>query len=221
MLRLSPLLSRPATLAMLALLAACQTPRSAPERPRPVVTVQESESWREAALDEDAALIDALPATWIQALAESRRRYGRAVSAEGALLVPGAALPQAAPAPGPYRCRALQIGTRVPAGRAWSVSRSGFCFVGVEDDQLSLSSEIAGLRFGGYLWAVKGGARLVFLGAATPARAKAAPAYGDNLAANRVGQIERTAEFRYRLVLPNRAGDSRLTIIEMIAAPAP
>jgi hypothetical protein len=102
----------------------------------------------------------------------------------------------------------------------WTVSRSGFCFVGVEDDQLSLTSEIVGTRLGGYLWEVKDRPGLVFLGAATPARGRSAPAYGDDPAGNRIGLVERIGEFRYRLVVPARDGDARLIVIEMIAAPA-
>ena len=72
--------------------------------------------------------------------------------------------PRAAPAPGSYRCRYVRLG-----GRKWTASAQGFCYVGVEAGQLSLATELRGLRLGGYLWELKGGERLVFLGAAVPA----------------------------------------------------
>jgi hypothetical protein len=215
--RLLPVLS----LAALLPLAGCQTPSPPPTAARPSVVLEEPEEWRSAASDADAAMLEALPATWTQALSETRRRYGRAIAAEGELLEPQTRLPRADPAPGPYRCRAVRIGARVPSVRPWSTTRTGFCYVGVEDDQLSLSSEIPGLRFGGYLFTGKEKNRLVFLGASTPARARTAIAYGENAAADRAGFVERIGIFRYRLVLPAREGDARLTVVEMVAAPDP
>jgi hypothetical protein len=202
-------------------LAGCQKVPPEPVAARPVITVEEQEEWRGDALESDVATLDALPATWIQALAETRRRYGRAVAREGELLQPDSGLPRAAPAPGPYRCRAIRIGARVATARPWSVTRSGFCYVGVEGDQLSLSSEIPGLRFGGYLWETKDEETLVFLGGATPARTRIAMPYGESPASDRIGTIERIGDFRYRLSLPAREGDARLVVIEMVAAPNP
>ena len=196
--------------------AACQSVAPpAAEAPRPSVTVEEAEPWRRVASARDAAVLDALPAAWERALAASRAaRLARRIAAEGPLLEPGAGLSRAAPAPGTYRCRYLRLGAR-----KWSASARAYCYVGAEAGQLSLATELRGLRLGGYLWELKSGGRLVFLGAAAPAGGKVALAYGDDPASDSAGLVERIGEFRYRLVLPEPAPMAGLTIVEMVAAP--
>jgi hypothetical protein len=205
-------------LAVLAVLAvsACQTlPKPPPGAPRPTVTVEESEAWRGIASARDVAALDSLGARWNQALAASRAAgLGRRLEAEGVLVMRGAGLVRAAPAPGSYRCRYLRLGTR-----KWTASAEGFCYVGVEGAQLSFATELRGLRLGGYLWELKGGDRLVFLGSAVPAGARSAPAYGDHPAGDTAGLVERIGEFRYRLALPEAAPGTGLTIVDLVAAP--
>lgn len=202
-------------LAMLGV-AACQTvPPKPAGAPRPSVTVEELEPWRRVASARDSVALDGLAAGWDRALAASRAAgLARRVAGEGVLLMRGAGLARAAPAPGSYRCRYVRLGTR-----RWTASAHAYCYVGVVDGQLSLATELRGLRLGGYLWEDKSGARLVFLGAAVPAGAKSAPAYGENPAADSAGIVERIGEFRYRLVLPEPAAGAGVTIVEMVAAP--
>jgi len=206
----------------LLVLGGCQTPRAPDaEAPRPtaVVEPEEIEEWRTIASPADAQSLDTLAESWAEALADARRRYRRAVAAEGPLLAPDLREPRAAPTPGTYRCRAIRLGARSPRVPAWSVSREGFCYIGVEDDQLSFASEIPGSRIGGYLWDVKEQDRLVFLGATVPARAKTAPPYGETPGLDWAGLLERTEDFTFRLSLPRREGEARLVVIELIAAP--
>jgi Domain of unknown function (DUF4893) len=201
----------PATLAA----AACQTVPPAPKGAPPSVTVEEAEPWRGIASPRDAAALDSLGAGWDRALAAARTAgLSRRVAAEGALLRRHAGLARAAPAPGTYRCRYVRLGAR-----RWTASAQAFCYVGVVAGQLSLATEIRGLRLGGYLWEVKGGERVVFLGAAAPAGTRNVPAYGDNAATDSAGLVERIGEFRYRLVLPEAAPGAGMTIVDMVAAP--
>lgn len=202
-------------LAMLAL-AACRTiSQPPPGGPRPTVVVEEPEAWRGIASARDAAALDGLAARWDQALAATRTAgLGRRIAGEGALLVRGARLARAVPAPGSYRCRSIRLGAR-----RWTASAQGFCYVGVQSGQLSLSTELRGLRLGGYLWELKAGDRLVFLGAALPSGASSPPAYGDNPALDTGGVFERIGEFRYRLVLPEAAPGGGVTIVDLVAAP--
>jgi len=201
-------------LAVSAAAAACQKvppPASAAAK----VVVEEAEAWRSVASARDSAALDGLSGRWRQALAAGRSaNLTRRIEAEGRLLVPEARLARAAPAPGTYRCRYVR-----PGGRKWVSSVQGFCYVGVEGGQLSLATEIRGLRLGGYLWELKDGERLVFLGAAVPAGAKSAAAYGNDPARDTAGLVERIGEFRYRLVLPGAAPGAGLTVVEMTAAP--
>jgi hypothetical protein len=111
----------------------------------------------------------------------------------------------------------LRLGARTPDGRPWSESGQGFCFVGVERDQLSLTVEAGPRRIGGYLWEEKESGRLIFLGATGP-RGMPIGAYGDDRERNIVGLFERIGPFRYRLALPWR-GDSKLAVVELSPAP--
>jgi hypothetical protein len=195
---------------------ACQTPAPrAPGVPGPSVVVEEAEAWRRVASARDLSSLEGLPERWEQALAAARAAgLSRRLTAEGALLTPNARLARAAPAPGSYRCRYVRLGPR-----KWTASAQGFCYVGVEAGQLSLATELRGLRLGGYLWELKGGDRLVFLGGAVPAGASTAAAYGENPSRDAAGLVERIGEFRYRLTLPEPLPGTGLTIVEMIAAP--
>jgi uncharacterized protein DUF4893 len=196
--------------------AACQTARLGPGA-RPSVTVEESEAWRSAASARDAAALDGLAARWTQALAAARGAgLARRINAEGPLLAPAARLARAAPAPGSYRCRSVRL-----AGRRWAASAPGFCYVGAQAGELSLATELRGLRLGGYLWEIEDGQRLVFLGAPAPASGKLATAYGEDPARDAVGLVERIGDFRYRLVLPDPAPGAGLTFVELVAAPRP
>jgi hypothetical protein len=126
--------------ALLSVTGGCAMLDDAPRRAGATVTGEEGDPWRNAAADEDAAALDALPQIWAEALADARRAgFVRRVAAEGALLVPSAGLPRAAPPPGAYLCRLLRLGARAPGMRAWSESAQNFCFVGVVGDQLSLT----------------------------------------------------------------------------------
>jgi uncharacterized protein DUF4893 len=192
------------------------------DEPRPAgasVTAEAAEAWRSVAAEEDADAIDGLPQIWTEALADARRMgFARRVAAEGPLLEPGAGLPRAAPPPGAYLCRMLRLGASGPGVRPWSESGQGFCFVGVERDQLSLTVEAGPRRIGGYLWEEKDSGRLVFLGAMSP-RGMPLGGYGDDRMRDAVGLFERIGPFRYRLTLPWR-GDNRLAVVELSPAPA-
>jgi hypothetical protein len=203
-------------LAVLAATAACQTaPADGRAEPEPKVALQEAEAWRSVASERDAAALDGLAGRWRQALAAGRAaNLTRRIAAEGELLAPEARLARAAPAPGTYRCRYVR-----PGGRRWVSSAQGFCYVGVEAGQLSLASELRGLRLGGYLWELKDGERLIFLGAAVPAGARTAAAYGENPSRDTAGLVERIGDFRYRLTLPEPSPGAGLTIVELVAAP--
>jgi len=165
----------------------------------------------------DASALDAIDTRWREALAQARSRFASRVRGAGAVLDPDSALARPEPAPGPYRCRVFRLGSPAPRAPAFSVSREGFCFVGVgEEDRLTLTTEPAAKRVGGYLWETRQPRRLVFLGGGIArARGTAAPyrAGGSDAA----GVFERYDEFRYRLILPD--GSSGLSIIELVAAP--
>lgn len=212
---------RSATLSLLPglALAACQTPVRTVPPPKVSVVVEEVEPWRQAATPAGVAAVDALDSRWLAAIADAKRRGAtRAIDAEGPLLDGRASLPRAAPGPGPYRCRLLRVGATGAKTRGLVVSRSAFCFIGVEGDQLSFTSEVPGQRLGGYLHETKTSRELVFLGTAAGGRGQAVLGYGEDPARDRAGRFERVGEFRYRLLIPGAAAPE-LLVFELVAAP--
>lgn len=201
----------------LALLSGCQTPAGSKARAGVAVTVEEQPAWLEIATREDAARIERLPAAWSEALADARKAgFSRQLKAEGALLEPEAGLARAAPPPGSYRCRVLKLGSTAPRGRAFTPHKPFFCFVGVSDDQLSITKQTGSQRPGGYLWETDDTKRLIFLGSMALGNEDVPLPYGQNPARDMAGVFERYGDFRYRLVVPWPRQDSKLDVFELI-----
>jgi hypothetical protein len=201
-------------------LAGCQTATTPAPKPGGVtVSVEEVEAWRQTATTAGQATLDSLDTRWTLAIADAKRRGAtRAIAAEGALLDPRGGEARAAPAPGPYRCRLLRVAAPGARVRGIAAVRSGFCFVGVEGEELSLTTEVLGYRFGGYLYETPRSAELVFLGTSAARRGPVAVGYGEDPAKDVAGRFERVGEFRYRLAVPAAAGPE-LLVFELIPAP--
>jgi hypothetical protein len=198
-------------------LAGCRTFPTAPPPPHRV-TIEAAEAWRGEASASDAAMLDSLPSLWADSLGEARRAgFERRIAAEGALLDPAAGLARAAPPPGAYLCRMIRLGARGPAARPWLATGRGFCFVGVQGDQLSLTLDAGAQRIGGYLWEDKASTQLVFLAALT-GRGSPLGGYGDDPRRNAIGRFDRIGNFRYRLTMPWH-GEGKLAIFELVPAP--
>jgi hypothetical protein len=200
----------------LVLLSACQ-PLTPPAAPPPPAAPHEAENatWRTVARDEDIDRVNRVDAAWSEGLAAARASgFGRALSAEGPLLAPGAALPRAALPPGSYRCRLMRLGGG-RASRAFTAFQPFFCYVGVEGDQLSFTKQTGSERPGGYIW-TDTDKRMIFLGAMALGTEAASPAYGDRAERNLIGIVERVAPMRYRMVLPWPQNGARLDVIELV-----
>jgi hypothetical protein len=201
-----------------AALAACQPVREgpAPAASRPSVVLEAAEGWRSIALPQHADISEDMPGLFRQAAGPAR-----AAAADRELLNPDLRLARPDPAPGPYRCRIVRLGTGVtpPRGRR-VVARNAFCFVNADDDRLSLTVETPARPLGGYLWTTNQSDRLVFLGAEFAPQARSAPPYAEPGAASTAGLFERIGEFRYRLVVRGPAPGT-VDVYELIAAPDP
>jgi hypothetical protein len=203
-------------LALLAL-AGCQTPVRQAARVGVSVQVEQPAEWVRAAAPEDVQKIERLPMAWSEALAEARRGgFSRQIRAEGALLEPGAGLPRAAPPPGSYNCRLIRLGSLNSRDRAFVSHKPFFCFVGVNDDQLSITKQTGSLRPGGYLWDTESTKRLIFLGSVALGNEEGPLAYGEDKARNMAGVFERYGNLRYRLLVPWPGRESKLDVFELI-----
>jgi hypothetical protein len=202
-----------------AALGACQPLQRPVTKAGVTVAVEEPQEWQRQATPQDQDKIARSPAAWADALADARRAgFSKEVKAEGALLDPAAALPRAAPPPGAYNCRLVKLGSQ-GKGKAFMAYKPFFCFVGVNDDQLSITKSGGSRRPGGYLFETEKSGRLVFLGSEALGTEEAPLAYGEDPARSMAGVFERYGDFRYRLVVPWPHGDSKLDVFELIPLP--
>lgn len=176
--------------------------------PAPVVVTPPG--WRDTATHDDAARIDGLNEQWHRAIAAVPRRLRARITAEGALLDPGAALDAPTLTPGSYRCRLVRLG-----GRGGIMSyKPDFCYIENSDSKLSFTKQTGQNLPGGWLFD-DGGKRMIFLGTRRTAGAEIAPPYGEEPARDVAGVIERVAPFRWRMVLPRAGGGAALDVYEL------
>jgi hypothetical protein len=200
-------------LPLLLLTSGCAVFQREPVPPLPPAQVEVIEdkvpiAWREVATPADQERLDHLAEAWSSGL-EAAARFKSAIAAEGALLDPAAALPRAAPSPGPYLCRVVKLGGR-PALAAFKPFN---CFVDAEGELLTMVKSNGTLRPAGRLW-TDTDTRMIFLGGlAAPNRDP--PAYGDNGTRNVAGVLERVAPFRWRLAVPYPQAGGTLDVYEL------
>jgi len=207
----------PALIVACALASACQRPIPPSVKAGAAVELETREAWIDAASPDDVGRIQRLSSAWTEALAEARRRgFTRQIRAEGALLEPDAALPRAAPPPGSYNCRLIKIGAPTAGGRAFTAHKPFFCYVGVNNDQLSITKQTGSQRPGGYLWETADTRRLIFLGSVALGNEDTPLPYGENRARDMAGVFERYGNLRYRLVVPWPRDGSKLDIFELV-----
>ena len=199
-------------------LGACQTKPTLPPGVHPTVTVGpplKSEAWKAVATAADQDRIERLGLAWQEALAEARRTNPGEISKEGKLLLPRSSLPRPAPTPGSYNCRLIALGKATAKGKAFESFRPFFCYVQVEDDQLTIVKQTGSQRPAGRLWDDDDPNRMIFLGSLTLGDQEQALAYGDDPKRNMAGVFERIGAFRWRLVIPWPQNDAKLDVFEL------
>jgi Domain of unknown function (DUF4893) len=209
---------RAGALLALALLAGCATKPKLPPGVHPRVEVGpplKSEAWKAVATAADQDRIGRLGLAWQEALADAKKTSASEISREGKLLLPRSALPQAAPTPGSYNCRLITLGKATPKGKSFESFKPFFCYVEVEDDQLTIVKQTGSQRPAGRLWEDDDPNRLIFLGSLTLGDEEQPLAYGDDPKRNMAGVIERIGAFRWRLVIPWPQSDSKLEVFEL------
>ena len=206
---------------VLAALTACATVPA--EETVAVATVADVEEvdpiadWRSVISAADKARLERVDLAWREALAQARKAgFGNAIEAEGPLLDPDAALPRAAPPPGPYLCRVLKLGhPEGQTGLDFVAYKSFNCHVEAEADRLWIVKQTGSQRPAGRIWPETDN-RHVFLGAMVLGDEKAPPAYGDDPERDLAGYVERVDAFQWRIVIPEPRVESRLDVFELV-----
>ncbi|MCF8707725.1 DUF4893 domain-containing protein [Rhizorhapis sp. SPR117] len=182
-----------------------------------VVEVDPIADWRTVISPADMARLNGLDTAWKEGLSQARDAgFIKAIEAEGALLEPGAALPRAAPPPGPYECRVIKLGH--PDGEKgvdFMAYKSFFCHIEAEADRLWIVKQTGSQRPAGRIWPERDD-RQVFLGAMELGEEKEPPAYGDDPERDLAGYVERVGAFQWRIVIPSPRQESRLDVFELV-----
>jgi hypothetical protein len=211
--------ARPAALLAVILMAAgCATKPALPPGARPIVQVEpplKSDAWKKVATAADQDRLSRVESAWQQALTEAGKSFGTEIRKEGVLLKPRAALPRPGPTPGSYNCRLIKLGQAAPKTRAYESFKPFFCYVEVENDQLTIVKQTGSQRPAGRLWEDDSSDRLIFLGSLALGNEDQPLAYGDDPKRNMAGVLERIGAFRWRLVIPWPQSSSKLDVFEL------
>lgn len=182
-------------------------------RPHPVATVTSTavdEAWRGIATQADQDRIAALPSLWSRARAAVPRAGRARLAAEGALVLPDAALDAPALPPGPYHCRLIRFG-----GRAGIASFTpDFCYVEVHGATVSFTKQTGENLPQGWLYPDTA-RRQVFLGTFRN-KSGATAKYGTDPAHDVAGLVERVSPFRWRLTLVRSGSTGMLDVYELV-----
>jgi hypothetical protein len=202
----------------LALVSGCVTKPNLPPGHRPSVTVGpplKSQTWKAVATAADQDRISRLGLAWQEALADARKSDPAEVNHDGKLLLPRSGLPHPAPTPGSYNCRLIRLGKAAARAKAYESFKPFFCYVQVEDDQLTIVKQTGSQRPAGRLWEDDDPNRMIFLGSLALGNEDLPLAYGDDAKRNMAGVLERIGAFRWRLVIPWPQSDSKLDVFEL------
>lgn len=203
---------------LFALVAGCATAGKRPPAASTAATAQplKSDAWKAVATASDQDRIARLGLAWKQALGEARLKYARAITDEGDLLKPSAALAQPQPTPGSYNCRVIRIGKTGLKGPAFEKFKPFFCYV-LSDPEgaFTIVKQTGSQRPAGRLWQDDVPDRLIFLGSLALGDEKEPMAYGDDPARDTAGVFERVAPFRWRLVIPFPQSGAKLEVFEL------
>jgi hypothetical protein len=206
------------SVALPALLAGCATKPQLPPGVRPSVEVGpalKSDAWKAVATAADKDRLERLGLGWREALADATATNAADLRREGKLLLPRSALPRPEPTPGSYNCRLIKLGRATPKSKPFETFKPFFCYVEVEDNQLTIVKQTGSQRPAGRLWDDDDPTRLIFLGSLALGDETVPLAYGDDPKRDMAGVIERIGPFRWRLVIPWPQSTSKLDVVEL------
>lgn len=174
--------------------------------------------WRRVASAADASTLGRLDQAWRLGRAEAEDKgFAAQVEALGPLVDPNAGQTgRLQPAPGPYRCRTIKLGTNSPGGPGYLEYPWFRCTLELTPGGDLVLTKITGSQRTRGLLYPDTDRRLVFVGAQAWGMDETTfPRYGEQTVRDQVGVFERIGSNRWRLVIPWPKVDSKLEILEL------
>jgi hypothetical protein len=198
------------------LLPACTRQETGPAAVVPAVA-----TWRSAATEFDRNRMRKWRTAWVKAVAQARGAgHAAELAREGVLLDPDAALKEASPPPGDYRCRTLKLGARSEGMLDYVAYPVFDCRISAGAGAMDFVKLTGSQRPVGRLFA-DSDRRLIFLGTLQLGDEQGTLRYGHDRQRDMIGLFERVGERRWRLAFPYPAFESTLDLIELVPKERP
>jgi Domain of unknown function (DUF4893) len=186
----------------------------AAKRPKHLPLEPVQADWRRTATPRDADRLR----DWRSALDRARASGNAAsIAREGPLLDPDAALDNAAPAPGQYRCRTIKLGGKGSLMTDYVVYPSYTCTITAEGEVMGFAKASGAQRPIGLFFPAEN-RRLIFLGTMMLGDERRPIEYGRDATRDMAGALERIGPKRWRLILPKPHFESMMDVIELVPA---
>jgi hypothetical protein len=185
--------------------------------PRQIVAAPTGE-WRAAATDADRARLRDWRRAFVEALGKARAGgHGAAIAAEGALLVPDAAIGGGPIPNGTYRCRVIKLGAQQPGLLDYIAYPAFTCRIS-QDGRLQRFAKVSGSQRAVGMIFPGDAMRQMFLGTLVLGDESRAMQYGRDPDRDLAAFVERIGPARWRMILPRPAFESTLDVIELVPA---
>jgi hypothetical protein len=176
------------------------------------------EPWRALATEDDHQRLRDWRDSFVAGLDAAKKAGGGGdVAREGALLDPDAALPEAAPPAGGYRCRVLKVGRQDSQPPGVVAYPAVPCRIGAEARTMTFQMLAGPQRPVGRLF-TETNRRMVFLGTLQVGDERGTLRYGDDEQRDAAGFLERIGDRRWRLLFPRPHFESDLDVVELVPA---
>lgn len=177
-----------------------------------------SPAWRDIATEADRERLREWRQAFDKAIAAAKRSgHAAELAAEGALLMPDAALANPAIPDGRYKCRVIKMGAKGEGLLDYIAYPAFDCVIG-HDGSLQRFDKVNGSqRHVGILYA-QDAMRMVFLGTLALGDETRAMQYGQDESRDVAGYLERIGPARWRLVIPSPHYESLTDVLELVPA---